>query len=68
MSLFQFAFFVSVLTISLSTQSIFDYLGNTWTFLLFCGFNLFGGIFVAIFIKEIDGLSKNEIKALYEPD
>ena len=67
-SLSQFALFVNVLVLSLITQPILDTLGTTWSFFLFCVFNLVGGFYILIFVKEIDGLTKNEINNLYGPE
>ena len=67
-SLSQFALFVNILVLSLSTQSIVETLGTTWSFFIFCVLNLVGGFFILIFVKEIDGLTKNEIQNLYGPE
>ena len=54
--------YVCVLAISLSTEWLFDALGNTNTFLLFCILNLIGGLFILIYVKEITGLSKKQLE------
>ena len=67
-SLAQFSLYVGIISISLSTESLFSTFGTTKTFSIFCILNLLGGLFIAICSKEITGLSKKELEQLYLPD
>ena len=67
LSLAQFSLYVVIIATSLSTEPMFNTFGTSLTFFIFSILNLVGGLFIAIFTKEISGLSKKQLEQLYIP-
>ena len=53
--------------ISLCTEYFIEYLRPEGTFLMFATITTLGGVFMAMFVKETQGLSDKEKKSLYYP-
>merc|ERR1712083_207072 len=66
LAIFTIWFFVFIL--ALTTDSLFDGLGNQGTFWFFSGLTLVGGVLILITHKETKGLSDEEIKVLFVPE
>ena len=67
-SITQFFNWFLVVLISSFTEQGFEYLKAYGMYLLFCGSNLFGFIFVFIFVKETKGVDKSRLLKLYLDD
>ena len=65
LAIFNIWFFVFVL--ALTTNSLFNGLGNQGTFWLFSGLTLAGAIIFIFTIRETKGLTDEEIKVLFVP-
>ena len=59
---------MAIISISQSTEPLFNAFGTAETFAIFCIINLLGGLFIALCSKEITGLSKKELERLYMPE
>lgn len=59
---------MAIISISTSTEPLFNTFGTATTFGIFCIINLLGGLFIALCSKEITGLSKKELELLYVPE
>ena len=66
LAIFTIWFFVFIL--ALTTDSLFNSLGNQGTFWLFSGLTFAGAILIMITHKETKGLTDKEIKVLYVPE
>ena len=66
LAIFTLWFFVFVL--ALTTDTLFNSLGNQGTFWLFSGLTFIGAILIMITHKETKGLTDEEIKLLYVPE
>ena len=58
-------FFVTILT--LTTNTLFDTLGNAGTFWMFAGLTLAGAVVIQLVVRETKGLTEEQIKQLYVP-
>lgn len=58
----------SVLILSLVTNTMFDKLGNWGTFMFFAVCSLLSAVFFFFFLKETQGLSREECQVLYAPE
>lgn len=67
-ALANFTLFTFVLMLSLFTNDLFDACGNTWPFVIFAISNLLGTIILQTTLKDITGLSKQELRELYWPE
>ena len=65
LAIFNIWFFVFVL--ALTTNAMFNGLGNVGTFWLFSGLTIMGAFIFMITIKETKGLTDEEIKVLFIP-
>ena len=65
LAIFNIWFFVFVL--ALTTNFLFNSLGNQGTFWLFSGLTLIGGVIFIFTIRETKGLTDEEIKVLFVP-
>ena len=64
-SLANFTIFSFILMFAYITNSLIDGLGSGYTFMLFAIFNLAATVLMLFLLKDISGLSKEEIKTLY---
>ena len=66
-SLAVFGIWFWTFVLALTTDSLFDSLGNAGTFWLFSGMTLMGAILFIITIRETKGLTDEDIKVLFVP-
>ena len=66
-SLAIFGIWFWTFVLALTTDSLFNGLGNEGTFWLFSGLTLMGAVLFIITIRETKGLTDEEIKVLFVP-